>query len=164
MRVFPWGAELTATSNIIAGVDFVTGSRSNPAVANMSLGGGASQALDDSVRASIRSGVTYVVAVGNSNLDTCTRSPARVLDAIVVQPVDPERAADRSRLRRARAQGCSATKKHTPGLGSSTLGAKVEGSFTAVTAVKDNAGSGSSTKRPFAEVAVPVTLVKVAFG
>src|SRR5262249_31958565 len=41
-------------SQVIAGVDFVTGNHTtNPAVANMSLGGSVSTALDDAVRASI---------------------------------------------------------------------------------------------------------------
>ena len=38
-----------ATSGVIAGVDWVTANRVRPAVANMSLGGGASSALDTAV-------------------------------------------------------------------------------------------------------------------
>ena len=44
----------------------------------MSLGGGASTALDDAVRNSIAAGVTYVVAAGSSNQSACNASPARV--------------------------------------------------------------------------------------
>ena len=51
---------------------------SAPAVANMSLGGGASTALDDAVSNSIAAGVTYAIAAGNSNADACNCSPARV--------------------------------------------------------------------------------------
>src|SRR5688572_1767472 len=50
------------TAGVIAGVDWVTANRVTPAVANMSLGGGASGALDDAVRRSIEAGVTYAVA------------------------------------------------------------------------------------------------------
>lgn len=65
------------TSGVIKGVDFVTASAVKPAVANMSLGGGASQALDDAVKASADSGVFYAVAAGNSGADACGSSPAR---------------------------------------------------------------------------------------
>ena len=72
------------TSGVIAGVDWVTANHISPAVANMSLGGGASDALDTAVRNSISSGVTYSVAAGNSNTDASTSSPARVSEAITV--------------------------------------------------------------------------------
>jgi subtilisin family serine protease len=73
-----------STSGVIAGVDWVTGNRIRPAVANMSLGGGASTALDNAVRNSIAAGVTYSVAAGNSNRNASTSSPARVAEAITV--------------------------------------------------------------------------------
>jgi serine protease len=69
---------------VIAGVDWVTANRVLPAVANMSLGGGASTALDDAVRNSVASGLTYAIAAGNSNVDACTTSPARVSQALTV--------------------------------------------------------------------------------
>jgi len=65
------------TSGVIAGVDWVTKNAIKPAVANMSLGGGVSQALDDAVRNSAASGVVYAVAAGNSGADACNSSPAR---------------------------------------------------------------------------------------
>lgn len=73
-----------SNSGVIAGVDWVTNNRVNPAVANMSLGGGASTALDSAVSNSIASGVTYSIAAGNSNVDACTTSPARVANALTV--------------------------------------------------------------------------------
>ncbi|GAB1646052.1 S8 family peptidase [Krasilnikovia sp. MM14-A1259] len=72
------------TAGVVAGVDWVTQNASKPAVANMSLGGGASSTLDDAVAASISSGVTYALAAGNSNADACSTSPARVGAAITV--------------------------------------------------------------------------------
>ncbi|HZH30921.1 MAG TPA: S8 family peptidase [Pyrinomonadaceae bacterium] len=72
-------------SGVIAGVDWVTANRIMPAVANMSLGGGASSALDTSVQNSINAGVTYVVAAGNEySANACNVSPARVAAAITV--------------------------------------------------------------------------------
>lgn len=78
---------------IIAGVNFVTNEHyanpSVPKVANMSLGGGANQTLDDTVRASIDAGVSYVIASGNSGVDASTISPARVIPAITVGASGP---------------------------------------------------------------------------
>jgi subtilisin family serine protease len=71
-------------SGVIAGVDWVTSHRVRPAVANMSLGGGASTALDTAVSNSIASGVTYTVAAGNANENAANTSPARVGAAITV--------------------------------------------------------------------------------
>ena len=73
-----------STSGVIAGIDWVTANHTSPAVANMSLGGGASTALDDAVRNSVASGVTYAVAAGNSNANACNSSPARVSQALTV--------------------------------------------------------------------------------
>jgi subtilisin family serine protease len=77
------------TAGVIAGVDWVTANHVKPAVANMSLGGGASTALDDAVRASIAAGVTYAVAAGNGDFigrqqPACNYSPARVRQALTV--------------------------------------------------------------------------------
>lgn len=69
-------------STVIAGIDWVTRNAKKPAVANMSLGGPANQALDDAVRRSIASGVTYGVAAGSSASDAGNFSPARVKEAI----------------------------------------------------------------------------------
>ena len=72
------------TAGVVAGVDWVTANAIKPAVANMSLGGGASAVLDDAVTNSIASGVTYTLAAGNSNSDACNYSPARTPTAITV--------------------------------------------------------------------------------
>jgi serine protease len=69
-------------SGVIAGVDWVTQRQVQPAVANMSLGGAVSSALDDAVRNSIAAGVTYAIAAGNSSVDACQASPARVTQAL----------------------------------------------------------------------------------
>lgn len=69
-------------SGVIAGIDWVTRNARKPAVANMSLGGPANQALDDAVRRSIASGVTYGVAAGSSGSNADNFSPARVREAI----------------------------------------------------------------------------------
>lgn len=71
-------------SGVIAGVDHVGKSTLRPAVANMSLGGGASTALDSAVAKAVSNGITVVVAAGNSNVDACTVSPARTPSAITV--------------------------------------------------------------------------------
>ena len=81
-----------STSGVVAGIDWVTAHHNDtpgPDVANMSLGGGASTALDNAVRNSIAAGVTYGIAAGNGNFigiaqDACRSSPARVGEAITV--------------------------------------------------------------------------------
>jgi aqualysin 1 len=62
---------------IISGINWVTANHGTNAVANMSLGGGANQAVDDAVRNSAASGVFYSLSAGNSSTDACTQSPAR---------------------------------------------------------------------------------------
>ncbi len=72
------------TAGVIAGVNWVTANRVNPAVANMSLGGATNSALDTAVRNSVNSGVTYAIAAGNSGANACGFSPARVAEAVTV--------------------------------------------------------------------------------
>ncbi|GAA4902425.1 S8 family peptidase [Streptomyces coeruleoprunus] len=72
------------TAQVVAGIDWVTRNAVKPAVANMSLGGGADTALDNAVRNSIASGVTYAIAAGNDGRDASSTSPARVAEAITV--------------------------------------------------------------------------------
>ncbi|HEY3040527.1 MAG TPA: S8 family peptidase [Pyrinomonadaceae bacterium] len=71
-----------STSGVIAGVDWVRQNHIAPAVANMSLGGGVSSALDTAVNNLHNANVTIAVAAGNSNTDACNSSPARAVNAI----------------------------------------------------------------------------------
>jgi subtilisin family serine protease len=66
-----------STSGVIKGVDWVTQNAKKPAIANMSLGGGTSQAEDDAIRYSAASGVFYSIAAVNNGADACNYSPAR---------------------------------------------------------------------------------------
>ncbi|MEU9505634.1 S8 family serine peptidase [Micromonospora sp. NPDC048170] len=72
-------------AGVIGGVDWVTQNAVKPAVANMSLGGGANSSLDTAVRNSINSGVSYGLAAGNdSGANACNTSPARTAEGITV--------------------------------------------------------------------------------
>ncbi len=73
-----------STTSVVNGVNWVTNNAVKPAVANMSLGGGASSSIDNAVANSIASGVSYAVAAGNSNANACNYSPARTSTAITV--------------------------------------------------------------------------------
>ena len=73
-----------SNSGVIAGVDWVRQNHIAPAVANMSLGGGVSTALDTAVNNLSNAGVTIAVAAGNSNANACNSSPARAANAITV--------------------------------------------------------------------------------
>ena len=66
------------TSSVVAGVDWVTAHHTERSVANMSLGGSGSEALDTAVRHLVESGVFVAVAAGNSNGNACLHSPARL--------------------------------------------------------------------------------------
>jgi subtilisin family serine protease len=74
-----------STTSVVGGIDWVVGNHgSGKAVANMSLGGGASSAIDAAVGRGISDGVVFVVAAGNSSANACNYSPARVGAAITV--------------------------------------------------------------------------------
>ncbi len=67
-----------SNSGVIAGVDYVGATARPGDVANMSLGGGVSSALDDAVRAAAqRSGASFTLAAGNESQDANNSSPAR---------------------------------------------------------------------------------------
>ena len=75
-----------STSAVIAGIDWVIANHAagTPAVANMSLGGGRSSALDIAVQSAVADGVVFVVAAGNSTANACQSSPAGEPLAITV--------------------------------------------------------------------------------
>lgn len=66
-----------STSDVVRGIDWVTAYARRPAVANLSISGSPSRALDDALRRSVRSGILYSVAAGNDHDPACERSPAR---------------------------------------------------------------------------------------
>ncbi|MFE6133524.1 S8 family peptidase, partial [Streptomyces sp. NPDC056437] len=72
------------TEQVVAGIDWVTKNHKGPSVANMSLGGGADEALDEAVRKAVAAGVTFAVAAGNESSDAGQGSPSRVTEAITV--------------------------------------------------------------------------------
>jgi len=129
-----------ATSAVIAGVDWVTAHHrpGQPAVANMSLGGGVSRALDDAVARSISDGITYAVAAGNGNKlgmaeDACSTSPGRLDAAITVAASDiTDKAASFSNYGRC-------VDLYAPGVGITSAW------FTSPTATKDLDGTSMAT-------------------
>ena len=76
---------LGTVEDIIDGIEWVTQNATLPAVANMSLGAGGSEAINDAVEASVAAGVTYAVSAGNDyGYDACNLSPASAPSAITV--------------------------------------------------------------------------------
>ncbi|KAJ7125306.1 peptidase S8/S53 domain-containing protein [Mycena epipterygia] len=89
-------------SDVVAGVTFAAGAAKAKAtqaqaeekatgktahkgsVANMSLGGGKSKALDQAVNAAVDAGLHFAVAAGNDNRDACSYSPAAAEKAVTV--------------------------------------------------------------------------------
>lgn len=68
-------------SGVIAGMDWVAENASGPSVANMSLGGGSSETVDDAVERMFDAGIPVIVAAGNGDRrgreqDACGASPA----------------------------------------------------------------------------------------
>ncbi len=71
-------------SGVIAGVDYVGANGANGDVANLSLGGPVSQALDDAVLAASQKGIKFALAAGNEGSDANNSSPARVNGSNIV--------------------------------------------------------------------------------
>lgn len=76
-----------SNAGVIAGVDWATGQHKKnggPSVANLSLGGGYSSALNAACTAAMKAGLFMVVAAGNENSDACDGSPSSATDVITV--------------------------------------------------------------------------------
>jgi subtilisin family serine protease len=87
VKVFDTTGGEADDATVIAGVDFAIADHEQnpkPAVINMSLGGEASQLLDDAVRKAHEAGIVVVVAAGNESQDACKVSPAREPTMITV--------------------------------------------------------------------------------
>lgn len=74
-------------SGVIKGVDYVTKNADKIEVANMSLGGGNSNALNSAIGSSVAKGVVYAVAAGNSAVDAKDSSPANCDHVLCVSAI-----------------------------------------------------------------------------
>jgi len=75
-------------SGVVAGIDWVAVNHRSPAVANLSLGGGYDEWINDAIENAVDSGVTMVVAAGNESDNACDYSPASAPSAITVGATD----------------------------------------------------------------------------
>jgi subtilisin family serine protease len=72
-------------SGVVAGIDWVAGNHSGPAIANLSLGmATTNQAMNTATRNLVAAGVQAAIAAGNSDVDACTFSPAGTREAVTV--------------------------------------------------------------------------------
>lgn len=73
-----WAADQASKAAAKARVEYAaTGFTAHKgSVANMSLGGGKSKALDQAVNTAVENGMHFAVAAGNDNRDACNYSPA----------------------------------------------------------------------------------------
>ncbi|HEY0736039.1 MAG TPA: S8 family peptidase [Herpetosiphonaceae bacterium] len=83
VRVLDCGGSGT-WAGVIAGMDYVANNAVKPAVANMSLGGGANTSVDNAATNMVNRGITVAVAAGNSNANACNYSPARAASVLTV--------------------------------------------------------------------------------
>ncbi|MFD9353344.1 S8 family peptidase [Streptomyces sp. NPDC060031] len=79
-------------SAMIGGLDWMVrdalAAGATPAVANMSMGGSYSFALNRAVRRAVAAGITFTVAAGNARENSCAGSPASVSQAVTVGATD----------------------------------------------------------------------------
>jgi subtilisin family serine protease len=74
-----------SNSGVIAGMDWIVRHhKAGPAVANMSLGGPPSRAMDLAVQRMVDDGVLVTVAAGNEGMDACEYSPGRTPSVLTV--------------------------------------------------------------------------------
>ncbi|RDB21875.1 Cuticle-degrading protease [Hypsizygus marmoreus] len=76
-----------SVADIVSGLNFVASSAASsgrPTIVSMSLGGGASTALDNAVTSLTNAGIHVAVAAGNSNTNAASTSPARAPSAVTV--------------------------------------------------------------------------------
>jgi subtilisin family serine protease len=81
-------------SDVIAGIDWVTEHHAARSVANLSLGGSKSTAVNNAVTRLSNSGVFVAVAAGNDNANSCSTSPssATSVEAVAASASDDTRA------------------------------------------------------------------------
>ncbi|HUF50974.1 MAG TPA: S8 family peptidase [Longimicrobiales bacterium] len=137
-----------STSGIIAAVDWVRANRLNPAIANMSLGGGYSGSLNTAVNNLANSGVFTAVAAGNSGANACNYSPASAGSAFTTA------ASTKTDARASYSNYGSCVDAYAPG--SSVLSAWIGGSSAT------NTISGTSMASP--HVAGVAALYKATYG
>ena len=77
-----------STSGIVAALDWLRANAAKPAVANMSLGGGYSAALNNAATNLANSGVFLAVAAGNEGQNACNVSPASAAAAYTAAASD----------------------------------------------------------------------------
>eukprot|EP00057_Strongylocentrotus_purpuratus_P020658 XP_011675132.1 PREDICTED: cuticle-degrading serine protease [Strongylocentrotus purpuratus] len=87
VKVFDCNGYAT-TSWIIKAVDYTIEYANRYSVASMSIGGGKSRSMDESVEELVKSGVPAAVAAGNENENACDHSPAAAPSAITVGASD----------------------------------------------------------------------------
>jgi len=99
-----------STSGIITALDWVRANAVRPAVANMSLGGGRSTALNTAANNLANSGVFLAVAAGNESQNACNVSPASAASAYTTA------ASDRTDLRASFSNYGSCVDGYAPGV------------------------------------------------
>lgn len=135
-----------SNSSVIAGMDWVAANHIKPAVANMSLGGGFSSAVNSALNRLANSGVFVAVASGNSNANACNFSPASASNATTVN------ASDSSDRKASFSNWGSCTHLYAPGVSIRSIGS---GSMPAV-------ANGTSMATP--HVTGVAALYKQTFG